>query len=69
MNKYQKNAIAYLKAQISVAKEFKESGNILKFNTIQNMIRENLGYCMIIGLFSHNKYTLLLQIVQRMIDR
>lgn len=68
MNKYQKNAISYLRAQIKVAKQFKSENNILKYNTVTGMIRENLGYCVTLGIFTWDKHSVLLKIVENMIN-
>lgn len=68
MNEYQKNAISYLRAQIKVARNFKSENNILRYNTVTSMMRENLGYCVTIGVFDYNKYALLLRIADRMIN-
>ena len=68
MNKYQKNAISYLRAQIKVAKQFKSENNILKYNTVTGMIRENLGYCVTLGVFTWDKYSVLLKIAENMIN-
>ena len=67
MNLYQKNAIAYLKAQITVAREAREESNFSRFNTICNMIRSEMDYCSIVGIFSIEKKNLLLKIADRMI--
>ncbi len=68
MNEYQKNAIKYLRAQISVARNLKSENNILRYNTVLGMMRENLGYCVTLGVFDYNKYALLLKIADRMIN-
>lgn len=68
MNEYQKNAIKYLRAQISVARNLKSENNILRYNTVTSMMRENLGYCVTLGVFDYNKYALLLKIADRMIN-
>lgn len=68
MNEYQKNAISYLRAQIKVARKFKDENNILKYNTVTGMIRENLGYCVTLGIFTWDKYSVLLEISDRMIN-
>lgn len=68
MNKYQKNAIKYLRAQISVARNLKSENNILRYNTVLGMMRENLGYCVTLEVFDYNKYALLLKIADRMIN-
>ena len=67
MNLYQKNAIAYLKAQIEVAINFKNSGNIAKYETLKNAIRNDLYYCSTIGIFTIEKVKLLLKITEKKI--
>lgn len=67
MNLYQKNAIAYLKAQIKVAREAREENNVSRFHTVCNMIRSDIDYCSIVGIFSIEKKNLLLKIADRMI--
>ena len=67
MDKYQKNAISCLRAEIKVAKKFKAENDILKYNTVLNMMRQNLSYCLTLGVFNYNKYTLLLKIANNMI--
>ena len=68
MNEYQKNAIKYLRAQIKVAREFKVENNVLNYNTVTGMIRENLGYCVTLGIFTWDKYSVLLKISENMIN-
>ena len=67
MNRYQKNAIAYLKAQIKVAKEAREENDFSRFITVCNMMRSEIDYCSIVGLFSIEKKNLLLKIADKMI--
>ena len=67
VNLYQKNAIAYLKAQIKVARKAMEENDFARFRTICNMIRSEIDYCSIVGLFSIEKKNLLLKIADKMI--
>lgn len=67
MNRYQKNAIAYLKAQIKVAKEAREENDFSRFRTVCNMMRSEIDYCSIVGLFSIEKKNLLFKIADKMI--
>lgn len=67
VNLYQKNAIAYLKAQIKVAREAREENDFARFHTICNMIRSEISYCTTIGLFGIEKEKLLLKIADKMI--
>lgn len=68
MNRYRENAINYLRAEIKTARKAREENNITKFRTVCNMIRSELSYCCIIGLFSTEKEKLLVKIADRMIN-
>lgn len=68
MNRYRANAINYLRAEIRTARKAREENNISRFRTICNMIRSEIDYCSIIGLFSIEKKNLLFKIADRMIN-
>lgn len=67
MNRYRANVINYLRAEINTARKAREENNISMLRTVCNMIRSELSYCSIIGLFSVEKEKLLLKIADKMI--
>ena len=68
MNRYRANAINYLRAEIRTARKAREENNISRFNTVYNMIRSEIDYCSIVGIFSIEKKNLLLKIADGMIN-
>ena len=67
MNRCRANAINYLRAEIKAARKAREENDFARFLTVCNMIRSELGYCSIIGLFTIENKNLLLKIADRMI--
>lgn len=67
MNRYQENAINYLRAEIKTARKARGENNVSRFRTICNMIHYEIDYCSIVGIFSIEKKNLLLKITDRMI--
>lgn len=67
MNRYRANAINYLRAEIKTARKARKENDFARFRTVCNMIRSEIDYCSIVGLFSIEKENLLLKIADRMI--
>ena len=68
MNRYRANVINYLRAEIKTARKAREENDFARFRTICNMIRSEIDYCSIVGIFSIEKKNLLLKIADRMIN-